>query len=63
VSLCFQIAAAIGGGVAPIVATLLLVRFGTTLPIAAYLVALGLLAVICAMSMRPVQGAALHGPA
>jgi MFS transporter, MHS family, shikimate and dehydroshikimate transport protein len=31
--------------------------------IAAYLVALGLLAAICAMSMRPVQGAGLHGPA
>ncbi len=55
VSLCFQIAAAIGSGVAPIVATLLLVRFGTTLPIAAYLVGLGLLAAICAASMQPVH--------
>jgi MFS transporter, MHS family, shikimate and dehydroshikimate transport protein len=63
VSLCFQIAAAIGGAVAPLAATWLLARFGTTLPIAAYLIALGLLAAICAMSMRPVQSAALHGPA
>ena len=53
VSLCFQIAAAIGGVVAPLAATWLLARFGTTLPIAAYLVALGLLAAICSLSMRP----------
>jgi len=55
VSLGFQVAAAIGGGLAPILATLLLARFGTSLPIAAYLVGLGLLAAICAASMQPVQ--------
>jgi hypothetical protein len=58
-----QIAAAIGGAVAPLAAIWLLARFGTTIPIAAYLVTLGLLAAICAMSTRPVQSAALHGPA
>lgn len=55
VSLGFQVAAAIGGGLAPILATLLLARFGTSLPITAYLVGLGLLAATCAASMRPVQ--------
>ena len=55
VSLGFQVAAAIGGGLAPILATLLLARFGTSLPIAIYLVGLGLLAAVCAASMRPVQ--------
>jgi MHS family shikimate/dehydroshikimate transporter-like MFS transporter len=55
VSLGFQVAAAIGGGLAPILATLLLARFGTSLPIAAYLVGLGLLAAFCAESMQPVQ--------
>jgi MFS transporter, MHS family, shikimate and dehydroshikimate transport protein len=42
VSLGFQVAAAIGGGLAPVLATLLLARFGTTLPLAAYLVSPGL---------------------
>jgi MFS family permease len=53
VSLCFQVAAAIGGGLAPILATLLLARFRATWPISVYLAALGALAAICAGLMKP----------
>jgi MFS transporter, MHS family, shikimate and dehydroshikimate transport protein len=55
VSLCFQVAAAIGGGLAPILATLLLARFGATWPISAYLASLGALAAVCAALMKPVR--------
>jgi MFS transporter, MHS family, shikimate and dehydroshikimate transport protein len=52
VSLCFHAAAAIGGGLAPIIATLMLAHFGTTLSIGAYLIGVGLLASICVASMQ-----------
>jgi MFS family permease len=53
VSVCFQAAAAIGGGLAPIIATLLLARSGTDLSIGIYLVGLAVLAAICGLSLAP----------
>ena len=44
-----QIAAAIGGGLAPIVAASLLQAFGSLVPIGVYLAGLGIVAAICAL--------------
>jgi MFS family permease len=52
-SLGIQLAAALGGGLAPIIATALLKASGSLLWIGAYLAALGLLATLCAWLMRP----------
>lgn len=54
ISLGVQIAGAIGGGLAPIIATGLLARYGTTSSIGYYIMALGILAALCASLMRPV---------
>jgi len=59
VSIGFQVPAAIGGGLAPIVAILLLEYFMTALPIGLYLVVLALLAVLCATAMRQVDHRAI----
>jgi MFS transporter, MHS family, shikimate and dehydroshikimate transport protein len=51
-SLGVQIAAAIGGGLAPIIATTLLTTTGSTLAIGVYLSTLAILAAACAFSMK-----------
>jgi MHS family shikimate/dehydroshikimate transporter-like MFS transporter len=51
-SLGIQVAAALGGGLAPIIATALLEASGGLVSIGAYLAALGLLATLCASLMR-----------
>jgi MFS family permease len=51
-SLGVQIAAAIGGGLAPIIATTLIATTGSTLSIGVYLSALAILASACAFAMR-----------
>ena len=51
-SLGIQLAAALGGGLAPIIATALLEASGGLVSIGAYLATLGLLATLCAWLMR-----------
>lgn len=51
-SLGVQIAAAIGGGLAPIIATTLLATTGSTLAIGVYLCGLAVLAAACAFAMK-----------
>ncbi len=48
-----QFAAAIGGGLAPIVATTLVGRYASIVPVGAYLAVLGLVSAISAYLMRP----------
>ena len=55
ISLGIQFAAAVGGGLAPIVATSLVARFGSIVAVGFYLAALGLLATFCAALMRSPQ--------
>lgn len=55
VSLGIQSAAAIGGGLAPIIATSLVAGFGSIVAVGFYLAALGLLAALCAALMRSPQ--------
>jgi MFS family permease len=52
-SIAMQIAGALGGGLAPIVATSLIARFGSIHAVGVYLAGLGLLAAFCAYLMRP----------
>ena len=52
-SLGIQLAAALGGGLAPIIATALLKVSGGLVSIGAYLAMLGLLATLCAWLMQP----------
>ena len=54
ISLGVQIAGAIGGGLAPIVATSVLTRTGGTFYIAIYLGIMGLVSAVSALLMRPV---------
>lgn len=57
ISLCVQLAGAVGGGAAPLVATSLLAAGGGSPHlISLYLVALGLLALFCASRMRSAHG-------
>jgi MFS transporter, MHS family, shikimate and dehydroshikimate transport protein len=51
-SIGIQIAGALGGGLAPIVATALIARFGSIQAVGVYLSGLGLLAALCAYLMR-----------
>jgi MFS transporter, MHS family, shikimate and dehydroshikimate transport protein len=51
-SLGIQLAAAVGGGLAPIIATRLVARYGSVVPVGVYLAALGILATICALLMK-----------
>ena len=53
ISLGVQLAGAIGGGLAPIVATSLLVKFGNTIAVGAYLGVLGIVAGVCVYLMKP----------
>jgi MFS transporter, MHS family, shikimate and dehydroshikimate transport protein len=53
ISLGIQVAGAIGGGLAPIVATTVLASTGGTFNIALYLAAMGLLSAISALLMKP----------
>jgi MFS transporter, MHS family, shikimate and dehydroshikimate transport protein len=53
ISLGIQVAGAIGGGLAPIVATTVLASTGSTFNIALYLAAMGLLSAISALLMKP----------
>jgi MFS family permease len=46
-SLGYQIGAVFGGGLAPLIATGLLQRYGATWPICVYMIALGVLALVC----------------
>jgi MFS transporter, MHS family, shikimate and dehydroshikimate transport protein len=55
VSLGIQFAAAVGGGLAPIVATSLVAGFGSIVAVGFYLAALGPLATFCAALMRSPQ--------
>jgi MFS family permease len=52
ISLGVQIAGAMGGGLAPIVATGLLARYQTTASVGYYIMALGILAALCVACMR-----------
>jgi MFS transporter, MHS family, shikimate and dehydroshikimate transport protein len=54
ISLGVQMAGAIGGGLAPIVATTVLARTGNTLLIAVYLAVMGLVSAVSALLMKPV---------
>jgi MFS transporter, MHS family, shikimate and dehydroshikimate transport protein len=55
-SMGIQIAAAFGGGLAPIVATGLVAKFGSIIPVGIYLAVLGVITAISALLMRdPVQ--------
>ena len=58
VSLGIQFAAAIGGGLAPIIATTLVAGFGSIVAVGFYLSALGFLAAVCAALMRDPAGEA-----
>jgi MHS family shikimate/dehydroshikimate transporter-like MFS transporter len=51
-SLGIQLAAAVGGGLAPIIATGLVARYGSIVPVGVYLATLGFLATICALLMK-----------
>jgi MFS transporter, MHS family, shikimate and dehydroshikimate transport protein len=51
-SLGIQIAAALGGGLAPIIATTLVTAYGSIASVGVYIASLGLLAVACASLMR-----------
>lgn len=51
-SIGIQVAGALGGGLAPIVATSLIAGFGTIQAVGVYLAGLGILAAICAYLMR-----------
>ncbi|HEY0296395.1 MAG TPA: MFS transporter [Bordetella sp.] len=53
ISMGIQFAAAIGGGLAPIVATTLVGRYASIVPVGAYLAVLGLVSAISAYLMRP----------
>lgn len=52
-SIAIQFAAAIGGGFAPLIATLIVQRYGVLVPVGYYIAALGALSGICAFFMRP----------
>jgi MFS family permease len=54
-SIGIQIAGAFGGGLAPMVATSLIAKFGSILSVGVYLAALGLLAALCAYLMRSIH--------
>ena len=51
-SLGIQLAAAVGGGLAPIIATGMVARYRSVVPVGVYLAALGLLATTCALLMK-----------
>ncbi|SDV47228.1 Predicted arabinose efflux permease, MFS family [Chitinasiproducens palmae] len=51
-SLAIQVGAAVGGGIAPIVATALSARYGSLSPIAIYVGGVGLFAAVCACFMK-----------
>lgn len=55
-SIGIQFGAAIGGGIAPIVATALVARYGDLTSVAWYVGAIGVLATVCAHFMRPSEG-------
>jgi MHS family shikimate/dehydroshikimate transporter-like MFS transporter len=55
-SLGIQLGAAIGGGMAPIIATQLSAQYGNLSPIAFYVGGIGVLASVCAHFMRPTEG-------
>jgi MFS family permease len=52
-SLCANIGGAIGGGIAPIVATALLGKFGSTTSVGAYLAAVALVSLFAVLAMKP----------
>jgi MHS family shikimate/dehydroshikimate transporter-like MFS transporter len=54
-SIGIQIAGALGGGLAPIIATSLIARFGSIQAVGVYLAGLGVLAAWCAYRMRSVD--------
>jgi len=58
-SIGIQVAGALGGGLAPIVASTLIANFGTIHAVGVYLAGLGLLAAICAYFMQAIYQPAL----
>jgi len=62
-SIGIQFGAAIGGGLAPILATALVSRYGDLTPVAYYVGGAGILASVCAHFMRPTEPAPMPGPA
>ncbi|SDV50740.1 MFS transporter [Chitinasiproducens palmae] len=60
-SLGLQLGAAIGGGIAPIVATKLSAAYGSLTPVALYVGGIGLLASLCAHLMLPTESDAAFG--
>jgi MFS transporter, MHS family, shikimate and dehydroshikimate transport protein len=56
ISLGIQFAAAVGGGLAPIIATSLVAGFGSIVAVGFYLAARGLLATLCAALVQNPQG-------
>ncbi|QRG07037.1 MHS family MFS transporter [Xanthobacter dioxanivorans] len=52
-SMCANIGGAIGGGIAPIVATALLGQFGSAVPVGLYLAAVSLISFLSVLAMKP----------
>lgn len=55
-SIAIQFAAAIGGGLAPLISTLVVQRFGDIVPVGYYIATLGAISAACAYFMRPTAG-------
>jgi metabolite-proton symporter len=53
ISIGIQMAAALGGGLAPIIAATLVAKFGSIVPVGAYVAVLGAVAALSAWKMRP----------
>jgi metabolite-proton symporter len=56
ISLGIQVAAALGGGLAPIIATALIARSGSIVSVGVYIAVLGLISAACASAMKPTTG-------
>jgi MHS family shikimate/dehydroshikimate transporter-like MFS transporter len=53
ISIGIQFAAAIGGGLAPIIAATLVAKYSSIVPVGIYVAVLGVIAAVCAYLMRP----------
>lgn len=54
-SLGYQLGAVVGGGLAPIIATALFAHYGSTIPIAIYLLGVCMISLVCVAMLRPVN--------
>lgn len=62
ISIGIQFAAAVGGGFAPLISTLIVQRYGNLMPVGIYIAALGVISAASAYFMRPTltEGSAAH---